>query len=107
MGPKGRNKIRPGVSKFYSIIQSMAADGEKLNFEDIPVVPISNIDRQINKLLVQNHTKQINDLREELDVSRRQYRDLVESLMEQQRKEAKEYFEASPESQKAPEVQFN
>lgn len=93
MGPKGRNKIRPGVSKFYSIIQSMAADGEKLNFEDIPVVPISNIDRQINKLLVQNHTKQINDLREELDVSRRQYRELVESLVVQQREEAKEYFE--------------
>ena len=93
MGPKGRNKIRPGVSKFYSIIQSMAADGEKLNFEDIPVVPISNIDRQINKLLVQNHAKQINDLREELDVSRRQYRELVESLVMQQREEAKEYFE--------------
>lgn len=93
MGPKGRNKIRPGVFKFYSIIQSMAADGEKLNFEDIPVVPISNIDRQINKLLEQNHTKQINDLREELDISRRQYRELVESLVVQQRKEAKEYFE--------------
>ena len=93
MGPKGRNKIRPGVSKFYSIIQSMAADGEKLNFEDIPVVPISNIDRQINKLLVQNHTKQMNDLREELDVSRRQYRELVESLVMQQREEAKEYFD--------------
>ena len=93
MGPKGRNKIRPGVSKFYSIIQSMVADGEKLNFEDIPVVPISNIDRQINKLLEQNHTKQQNDLREELDVSRRQYRELVESLVEQQRKESKEYFE--------------
>ena len=93
MGPKGRNKIRPGVSKFYSIIQSMVAAGEKLNFEDIPVVHISNIDRQINKLLVQNHAKQINDLREELDVSRRQYRELVESLVEQQRKESKEYFE--------------
>ena len=93
MGPKGRNKIRPGVSKFYSIIQSMVAAGEKLNFEDIPVVHISNIDRQINKLLVQNHTKKINDLREELDVSRRQYRELVESLVEQQRKESKEYFE--------------
>ena len=93
MGPKGRNKIRPGVSKFYSIIQSMAADGEHLNFDDIPVVPISNIDRQINKLLVQNHAKQINDLREELDVSRRQYREFVESLVDQQRKESKEYFE--------------
>ena len=93
MGPKGRYKIRIGVSKFYSIIQSMVADGEKLNFEDIPVVPISNIDRQINKLLEQNHTKQQNDLREELDVSRRQYRELVESLVVQQRKEAKEYFD--------------
>ena len=93
MGPKGRNKIRPGVSKFYSIIQSMVAAGEKLNFEDIPVVPISNIDRQINKLLEQNHTKQINDLKEVLDVTKRQYRELVESLVEQQRKEAKEYFE--------------
>lgn len=93
MGPKGRNKIRSGVSKFYSIIQSMVAAGEKLNFEDIPVVPISNIDRQINKLLVQNHTKQINDLRDELDVSRRQYREFVVSLVEQQRKESKEYFE--------------
>ena len=93
MGPKGRNKIRPGVSKFYSIIQSMVAAGEHLNFDDIPVVPISNIDRQINKLLKQNYTKQINDLKEELDVSRRQYREFVVSLVEQQRKESKEYFE--------------
>ena len=42
---------------------------------------------------MQNHAKQINDLREELDVSRRKYRELVESLVMQQREEAKEYFE--------------
>ena len=107
MGPKGRNKIRPGVSKFYSIIQSMVAAGEKLNFEDIPVVPISNIDRQINKLLEQNHTKQINDLKEELDVSRRQYRDLVESLVVQQREEAKEYFENLKPYKKKHERRFD
>ena len=32
-------------------------------------------------------------LREELDVCRRKYRELVESLVAQQREEAKEYFE--------------
>lgn len=93
MGRKGRHRVRSGVSKFYSIIQSMVADGEHLDFEKIPVVSIYNIDKQRYNFLEQTFTKQLNDLREELDVSRRQYRDLVESLAEQQRKESKEYFE--------------
>ena len=94
MGPKRRDKVRSGVSKFYSIIQSMAADGENLRFENIPVLSLSNIYRQINKLLEQNYTKQMDGLREELDVSRKQYRDFVESLVVQQRKYAKDYFES-------------
>lgn len=94
MGPKRRDKVRSGVSKFYSIIQSMAADGENLSFENIPVLSLSNIYRQINKLLEQNYTKQMDGLREELDVSRKQYRDFVESLVVQQRKDAKDYFES-------------
>lgn len=51
MGQKRRHRVRSGVSMFYSIIQNMAAEGERLNFEDIPVLPLSNIDRQMNKLL--------------------------------------------------------
>lgn len=94
MGPKRRDKVRSGVSKFYSIIQSMAADGENLSFENIPVLSLSNIYRQINKLLEQNYTKQMDGLREELDVSRKQYRDFVKSLVVQQRKDAKDYFES-------------
>lgn len=93
MGRKGRHRVRSGVSKFYSIIQSMVADGEHLDFEKIPVVSIYNIDKQRYNFLEQTFTKQLNDLREELDVSRRQYRELVESLVMQQREEAKEYFE--------------
>lgn len=94
MGPKRRDKVRSGVSKFYSIIQSMAADGENLSFENIHVLSLSNIYRQINKLLEQNYTKQMDELREELDVSRKQYREFVESLVVQQRKDAKDYFES-------------
>ena len=93
MGRKGRHRIRSGVHMFYSIILSMVADGEHLDFKDIPVVSTYDIDKQRYNFLEQTFTKQINDLREELDVSRRQYRELVESLVEQQRKEAKEYFE--------------
>lgn len=93
MGRKRRHRVRSGVSKFYSIIQSMVADGEHLDFKEIPVVSTYDIDKQRYNFLEQTFTKQLNDLREELDVSRRQYRDLVESLAEQQRKEAKEYFE--------------
>lgn len=94
MGPKRRDKVRSGVSKFYSIIQSMDADGENLSFENIPVLSLSNIYRQINKLLEQNYTKQMDGLREALDVSRKQYREFVESLVVQQRKDAKDYFES-------------
>lgn len=93
MGRKGRHRVRSGVSKFYSIIQSMAADGEHLDLEKIPVVSTYDIDKQRYNFLEQTFTRQLNDLREELDVSRRQYRDLIESLVEQQRKEAKEYFD--------------
>lgn len=93
MGQKRRHRVRDGVSKFYSIIQSMVADGEHLDFEKIPVVSTYDIDKQRYKFLEQTFTRQLNDLREELDVSRRQYRDLVESLVVQQREEAKEYFE--------------
>lgn len=94
MGQKRRDKVRLGVPKFYSVIQSMAADGENLNFDAIPVLSLSNIDRQIKKLLEQNYAKQMNGLREELDDSRNQYRKFIESLVVQQRKEAKEYFES-------------
>ena len=93
MGRKGRHRVRSGVSMFYSIIQSMVADGEHLDLEKIPVVSTYDIDKQRYNFLEQTFTKQINDLREELDVSRRQYRELVESLVMQQREEAKEYFE--------------
>ena len=93
MGRKGRHRIRSGVSMFYSIIQSMVADGEHLDFEKIPVVSTYDIDKRRYDFLEQTFTKQLNDLREEIGVSRRQYRDLVESLVEQQRKESKEYFE--------------
>ena len=93
MGRKGRHRIRSGVSMFYSIIQSMVADGEHLDFEKIPVVSTYDIDKQRYDFLEQTFTKQLNELRDELDVSRRQYRDLVESLVEQQRTEAKEYFD--------------
>lgn len=93
MGQKRRHRVRSGVSKFYSIIQSMVAEGEHLDFNDIPVVSTYDIDKQRYKFLEQTFTKQINDLREELDVSRRQYRELVESFVMQQREEAKEYFE--------------
>lgn len=93
MGQKRRHRVRSGVSKFYSIIQSMVADGEHLDFNDIPVVSTYDIDKQRYNFLEQTFTKQINDLREELDVSRRQYRELVESFVMQQREEAKEYFE--------------
>ena len=107
MGRKGRHRVRSGVSKFYSIIQSMVADGEHLDFETIPVVSIYNIDRQRYNFLEQTFTKQLNDLREELDVSRRQYRDLVESLAEQQRKESKEYFENLKPYKKKHERRFD
>lgn len=94
MGQKRRDKVRLGVPKFYSVIQSMAADGENLTFDAIPVLSLSNIDRHIKKRLEQNYAKQMNGLREELDVSRNQYRKFVESFVVQQRKEAKEYFES-------------
>lgn len=107
MGQKRRDKVRSGVAKFYSVIQSMATDGEHLSFEDIPVVPLSDIDRQRNKLLEQNYTKQINGLREELDVSRKQYHELVESLVVQQRKDAKEYFESLKPYKRTHERRFD
>ena len=93
MGRKRRHRVRSGVSKFYSIIQSMVAEGEHLDFKDIPVVSTYDIDKQIYNFIEQTFTNQLNELRDELDVSRRQYRDLVESLVEQQRTEAKEYFD--------------
>lgn len=71
----------------------MVADCEHLDFKAIPVVSTYDIDKQRYIFLEQTFTKQLNDLRDELDVSRRQYRDLVESLVVQQREEAKEYFE--------------
>lgn len=107
MGQKRRDKVRIGVSKFYSVIQSMAADGENLNYEDIPVLSLSNIDRQMNKILEQNYTKQMNDLREELEVSRKQYREFVESLVVQQRKDAKEYFESLKPYKRTHERRFD
>lgn len=93
MGRKRRHRVRSGVSKFYSIIQSMVAEGEHLDFKDIPVVSTYDVDKQRYNFIEQTFTKQINELRDELDVSRRQYRELVESLVEQQRTEAKEYFD--------------
>ena len=93
MGRKRRHRVRSGVSKFYSIIQSMVAEGEHLDFKDIPVVSTYDIDKQRYNFIEQTFTNQLNELRDELDVSRRQYRDLVESLVEQQRTEAKEYFD--------------
>lgn len=107
MGQKRREKVRIGVSKFYSVIQRMATDGENLNFEDIPVLSISNIDRQMNKILEQNYTKQLNDLREELDVCRKQYREFVESLVAQQRKDAQEYFESLKPYKRTHERRFD
>lgn len=107
MGRKGRHRIRSGVSMFYSIIQSMVADGEHLDFEKIPVVSTYDIDKQRYNFLEQTFTKQLNDLREELDVSRRQYRDLIESLAEQQRKESKEYFENLKPYKKKHERRFD
>lgn len=71
----------------------MVNDGEKLNFEDIPIVPLSDLDRQMAKLLEQNYTKQMNELRKENDICRERYREFVESLVIQQRKEAKEYYD--------------
>ena len=93
MGRKRRHRVQSGVSKFYSIIQSMVAEGEHLDFKDIPVVSTYDIDKQRYNFIEQTFTKKLNELRDELDVSRRQYRDLVESLVEQQRTEAKEYFD--------------
>ena len=93
MGRKRRHRVQSGVSKFYSIIQSMVAEGEHLDFKDIPVVSTYDIDKQRYNFIEQTFTNQLNELRDELDVSRRQYRDLVESLVEQQRTEAKEYFD--------------
>ena len=93
MGRKRRHRVQSGVSKFYSIIQSMVAEGEHLDFKDIPVVSTYDIDKQRYNFIEQTFTNQLNELRDELDVSRRQYRNLVESLVEQQRTEAKEYFD--------------
>lgn len=93
MGKKRRDKIRIGVRKFYSIIQGMVAEGEKLNFDDIPVLSLSDIDRQLTYILEQDYTKYLNDLRIENETLKEQYRVLVESLVMQQRKEAKEYFD--------------
>lgn len=107
MGQKRRDKVRIGVSKFYSIIQNMAADGEHLNFDGIPVLSLFDLDRQMNKLLEQNYTKQLNDLKEELDVSRKQYRELVESLVVQQRKDTKEYFESLKHYKRTHERRFD
>ena len=94
MWQKRRHRVRSGVSMFYSIIQSMVDDGEHLDFDKIPVVSNSDIDKHRYKLIEQNHTKQLNDLREAWYISRRQARDHGESLAEQQRKESKEYFES-------------
>ena len=107
MGQKSRYRVRIGVTKFYAIIQSMVADGEHLDFEKIPIVSTSDIDKQRYKLIEQNHKKQMNDLKEELDVSRRQYRELVESLVVQQREETKEYFENLKPYKKSHERRFD
>lgn len=107
MGRKRRHRVRSGVSKFYSIIQSMVADGEHLDFKDIPVVSTYDIDKKRYNFLEQTFTQQLNELREELDVSRRQYRELVESLAEEQRKESKEYFENLKPYKKKHERRFD
>lgn len=107
MGKKRRCRVREGVFKFYSIIQSMAADGEKLNFEDIPVLPLSDIDRQMVQLLEQSYTEKLNELREENDAIREQYRVLVESLVVQQRNEAKEYFDSKEPYKQTHERRFD
>lgn len=107
MGQKRRDKIRIGVSKFFSIIQSMAADGEKLNFEDIPVLPLSDIDRQMVQLLEQSYTEQLDEMRKKNDALREQYRVLVESLVVQQRKEAKEYFDNQEPYKRTHERRFD
>lgn len=107
MGQKRRDKIRTGVSKFYSIIQDMAADGEKLNFNDISVLPLHGIDRQMVKVVEQNYTQMLDDLRKENDGLRKQYRMFVESLVMQQRKEAKEYFDNKEPYKKTHERRFD
>lgn len=94
MGKKRRCRVREGVFKFYSIIQSMVADGEKLNFEDIPVLSLPDIDRQMIQRLEQNYTGQLDEMRKENEAQREQYRVLVESLAAQQREDAEEYFES-------------
>lgn len=107
MGQKRRHRVSEGVSKFYSIIQDMANDGEKLNFDDIPILPLSDIDRQMAKLLEQNYTKQMNELRKENDICRERYREFVESLVVQQRKEAKEYFDNKKPYERKRERRFD
>lgn len=107
MGAKRRYRVREGVVKFYSIIQSMAADGEKLNFVDIPVLSLPDIDRQMAKLLEQNYTKQMDELRRENEICREQYRMFVESLVIQQRKETKEYFDNKESYKRKHERRFD
>lgn len=107
MGKKRRDHVSEGVLKFYSIIQSMAANGEKLNFEDIPVLSLSDIDRQMVQLLEQQYTKKIDELKRENEARRKQYRAFVESLIVQQRKEAKEYFDSKEPYKKTHERRFD
>ena len=93
MVTKRRDKIRIGVSKFYAIIQSLVADGERLNFEDVPVLSLSEINKQEDMLLEQARVERENEARSEYEIYKEKNRVFVESLVMQQRKEAKEYFD--------------
>lgn len=107
MGQKRRYHARENAFKFYSIIQSMVVDGEKLNFKDIPVLSLPDIEMQMTKLSEQNYTKQLDELRKENEICRERYRVLVESLVVQQRKEAKEYFDNKEPYKRVHERRFD
>lgn len=79
---------------FYELIKSIAAEGKKIHPERLQTLEVAELVRKgLNEdPSVHALSDEINEYKSQVDVMRKRYSDLVEELIEVQRKESDEYF---------------
>ncbi len=79
---------------FYELIKSIAAEGRKIYPERLQTLEVAElIKKGLNEdPSVSSISDEINEYKNQVDVMKKRYSDLVEDLIEAQRKESDEYF---------------
>ena len=79
---------------FYELIKSIAAEGKKIHPERLQTLEVAELVKKgLNEYpSVSSISDGINEYKNQVDVTRKRYSELVEELIEIQRKESDEYF---------------